>query len=162
MRVTTLSTIPLTHALLRIKVVVRSLLLAKSHAAAGPVSTETAWLDVLHVDVPFWLHLLAECLGKRLYGPLGRAVDTEERHAELSAHTGDVLDQATLGLVDVTHCLEAAPGDVHQAEEVDLHLLAQLLLGVGFELACQTVASVVHEDVNARESVDGLLEGRVD
>jgi len=80
-RIPSLGSIPLSHRLFGIQVVVRGvlvLLVDKGHGCAGPVGAETAGLDAREFDVPFGLYFEGDCFGEAFDGPFGGAVDGEE------------------------------------------------------------------------------------
>lgn len=132
------------------------------HTPAGPVRPEPARFDAREPNVPFGFHLQADGLGEALDRPFAGTVNTEERHAPLTPYAGDLLDQPARGGLTVPHDPHGFPGDVDQAEEIDLHLPSDLTVGVGFEATGQAVPGVVDDDVDPAELGQGRGEGRPD
>jgi hypothetical protein len=56
------------------------------------------------------------------------------------------------------HVLQSNPGNIDQAEEVDLHLLSDLLLFQLLEATSKTVSGIVDHNINATEFLHSLLE----
>jgi hypothetical protein len=71
-----------------------------------------------------------------------------------------LLDDTTS--LELSHDLQRLPCDIDQAEEVDVHLLPELAVGERLEWSTQTVASVVHDNVDALELLDCSFESFVD
>lgn len=161
-RVSGLRAVPLAHSLLRVQVVIcLLLLLAKLHAASGPVCSESTRLNASELDTPLWLHLFADSLREALDGPLAGTVDAEQRNTTLSTNGCNLLDQSSRGFVVLAHDLHRSSCALQQTEEVHLHLLAGLRFGHRFKLAAEAVASVVDDDIDAVEGFEGGVEGFV-
>jgi len=80
-----LCTIPLTHRLFRVDMVIRRILvLAKHHTAASPISPESTRLNAGELDVPLRFELVTQRFCEALYSPLGRAVDGERGYTALA------------------------------------------------------------------------------
>ena len=152
----------LAHSRLRIDVIIRrTFTLPKIHTPARPIRPESTGLNTLQLNLPLRLHLHRHRLRKTLHGKLARIVNTKRRHTDLPTNRRHLLNQAPLRTLR-SHHLESAPGHVEQAEEVDLHLLADLALAERLELAAQPIASVVADDVEAAELGERGVEGGVD
>jgi len=162
LRVASLLAIPLLHLRLGVDVVVRRVSLCKRHGATSPVGPESTGLDARQVDVPLWLQLQAQGLGEALHSPFRGAIHREGRHTLLPTDRRDLLDQAALRLLLLSHRLERDSRHVEQAEEVDLHLLPDLLVLVLLEAARETVPRVVAHDVDPAEFLQRLVEGLLD
>lgn len=158
-RVSGLRAVSLAHSLLRIQMIIcLLLLLAKLHAASGPVCSESTRLNASELDAPLWLHLFANSLREALDGPLAGTVDAEQRNTALSSNGCNLLNQSSRGLVVLTHDLHRSSCALQQTEEVHLHLLAGLRFGHRFELAAETVASIVDDDIDTVEGLEGGVE----
>lgn len=99
-------------------------------------------------------------LGERartLYSPFAGAVDAECGDTALTTDGGDLLDDTSRWLL-LTHDFHGLLGDGHQAEEVDFHLCACLLLCDFLKNTRETIAGIVDHDINALESIYCLLE----
>jgi hypothetical protein len=157
---------PLVHVCLGIDMVVCRVPLCKVHGLAAPIGPESPGLDARELDPPLWLDLLADRFRKPLSRPLGRAVDTERRHASLAPNARHLLDQAAARRLLVyrllAYRLYRLARHVDQAEVVDLHLLPDLLVGELFEATCEAVAGVVDDVVDAGELFEGGVEGGFD
>lgn len=105
---------------------------------------------------------MGDGLGKALDGPFTGTVEAEQRHAALATDAGDVLDEPTLRRLTVAHDLHGGARDVDQAEEVDLHLLPDLLVGILLKAAREAVAGVVDDDVDALEFRQCRRKGLLD
>jgi hypothetical protein len=103
------------------------------------------------------------------------------RPTNLTTYRGDLLNDTTC--LQIAHRLHSFPGHVYQTEKVDLHLLADLVLGQSLERSAKSVARrrnlesaqiahalsngsfipcVVDDDVNALEFLHCSLEGFID
>ena len=112
---------------------------------------------------PLWLQLIRDRFRKALNRPFGGTVKTEEGNAALPTNRSDLLNHAAARLL-LTHRLHGDARDVDQAEEVDVHLLADLVFLQLLEAARQAVAGVVDHQVDAAELVkrgfEGVFDGR--
>jgi len=72
-----------------------------------------------------------------------------------------LLDQPS-GRLLLAHGLESYTGDIDQAEKVDFHLGPDLLVTERLELAAEAVASIVDDDIDTSEMLDGRRKGIVD
>lgn len=123
---------------------------------------ETTRLNQSEFNAPFRLDLVRDSLSETLDRPLTSTVDAEVRHTALATNTGDLLDQTTLRRLSIAEYLHGGPGDIDEAEEIDLELLPDLGLGVLLEAAGQAVAGVVDDDVDALELGQRLRERLLD
>ena len=153
--------IALLHICFSIDMVVRGMALSKLHAATRPIGPEATWLYTRELDVPLRFQLIAHGLCEALDGPLGGAVDAKRRHANLATDAGHLLDQPATRLL-LAHRLHCLARHVDQAEVVDFHLPPDLLIGEFFKAPGQTVAGVVHHDVDAGELLECGVEGGLD
>ena len=99
--------------------------------------------------------------GEAFDGPFRRVVDAEGRHAALAANRCHLLDQAARGFL-LAHGLHGFAGDVDEAEVVNFHLFADLVVGEFFEATGEAVAGVVDDDIDAVELFEGCGEGVID
>ena len=104
---------------------------------------EPTRLDKRKLDVPLRLDLVADGLGESLDCPLAGTVQAEERHASLSTNARDLLNQSALRFLLVAHHFHSRTCHVDEPEEIDLHLLSDLLLRVLLETASEAVAGVL-------------------
>jgi len=156
------------------------LVLAKVHAAAGPIGTESTWLNTLDLDIPVWFkldnmsvnfyrykgtmratNLLAQSFSVALNSPFAGAVDGETWNTSLTANRRDLLDQTT-GRLLAAHRLKSHSRDINQTKEIDLHLCSDLLVAQRLELAGQAIAGVVDHDIDATKVLERGVEGFVD
>jgi transcriptional regulator with XRE-family HTH domain len=102
------------------------------------------------------LHVVLQRLHPAFKGELGRGVGCGELPADNARRGGDG-DHVTGALR--AHDREDRAGHIQRAEEVGLHLLAQLVLAGHFKEAGIEVTGVVDEHINAAEARDGDLGG---
>jgi hypothetical protein len=146
------------HSFLGIDMIVcRMVDLAKVHGAASPISAKASGFDTCEFDAPFWFHFFGQSFREALYGPFTCAINAKgwityrvqssalaecikglrNRHTNLATNRGYLLNYTT-GL-QVSHGFHCFPRHVQQAKEVDLHLLANLVLGQGLERATKPI-----------------------
>ena len=81
----------------------------------------------------------------------------------MATDTGDLLDETAGRRVGLAHGANGGAGNADDAEEVDVHLVGNLLVGKLLEGASQAVAGIVDDHVDAVEaaSVAVMLTGEV-
>jgi hypothetical protein len=121
----------------------------------GPVGGVAGGLDQGDLDAEV-LDLGGEAGGEALQAVLRGVVD---RRGPGSENTPAIEDTWMMWPPPWPAGAAGGLGDPQRAEQVDLDLVAGLLLGDLLDHAEQAVAGVVDHDVEAAEVVDGLLHG---
>jgi hypothetical protein len=111
-------------------------------------------VELFNSRVSSTVHKNANCFNSRYWILV---IGREDRNTSLTTYGGDPLYDTATGFL-VAHVLEGDSRHVHQAEKVDLHLLADLLVLELFEAPGETVSCVIDYDIHATELLDGLVE----
>nr|WP_276602935.1 hypothetical protein [Nannocystis pusilla] len=127
-------------------------------ALAESRGEHAAGLDQLHADA-LRRELPREPLGETFDGELAGRVERAGREREHAGAGGDVDDHAAALAAEVW---QDGAGRRHQAEHVDVELLAGLGRAGGLEQPEQAEAGVVDEGVEAAEAVEAGGDGGVD
>ena len=125
---------------------------------------EAAGLDAHEADPPLWLHLLGKAFGEAFDCLFGGAVGAQQWHSHMATDTGDLLDETAGRRVGLAHGANGGAGNADDAEEVDVHLVGNLLVGKLLEGASQAVAGIVddHDDAVEAGERGGDADGRSD
>src|SRR5699024_10490081 len=100
------------------------------------------------------LHLGSQRLAKSLQAPLGSVVETEEWHGAYAARRGDLHD---VTVPVASHDGQCSLGHPHRTEQVDVQDGASLRLANFLDGSHQSIASVVHQNVQTSGDATSLL-----
>src|SRR5882672_7289099 len=120
---------------------------------SGPIGGVPGRLDERDLDAEA-LHLGRQAVGETLQPELGRVVEAEAGQGE---HPGDGRHLDDVAAALRPHVRQGSLRDPQRTEQVDVDLVAGLLLAHLLDHAEQAVAGVVHHDVEPAEVIDRLL-----